>query len=88
MGRGGRLRNRHFGHHLLANSGYFGLRNMKTTESQDNPEAGTMLLREILSICRRFSQESDISAYAAIGALEMAKKTLIQMAEEHENGER
>jgi hypothetical protein len=51
---------------------------MKVERMPDNPDPGTMLCREIMAVCRRFGQESDVTAYQTIGALEMAKNAIIE----------
>ena len=42
-------------------------------------EAGAMLRRELRSVIRRYSQESDVTAYQAIGALRMVEHDIVDM---------
>lgn len=45
----------------------------------DNTEAPSQLRREIMNIIRRYGQESDVTIYQAIGALEIVKADLIDI---------
>jgi hypothetical protein len=42
-------------------------------------EAGAMLRRELRSVIRRYGQESDITAYQAIGALRVVEHDIVDM---------
>lgn len=48
----------------------------------DSNQAATMLYAEIMATIKRYGAESDVSAYQAIGAIEMAKFSLIEMIED------
>ncbi len=42
-------------------------------------DAGAMLRRELRSVIRRYGQESDVTAYQAIGALRMVEHDIVDM---------
>ena len=48
-------------------------------EGNSNEDAGTMLRRELHNVIRRYGQESDVTAYQAIGALRMVEYDIIEM---------
>lgn len=44
-----------------------------------NPNAGAMLRHEVRSVLRRYGQESDLTAYQAIGAIRMIEHDIVHM---------
>jgi len=56
------------------------------TDQTNNAEAPTQLRREILNIIRRYGQESDVTVYQALGALEVVKADLIDMLDRAKEG--
>jgi hypothetical protein len=46
---------------------------------EGDPSAGAMLRNEIRSVIRRYGQESDITAYQALGALRVVEHDILDM---------
>lgn len=47
-----------------------------------NPTASDQLRREIHAVIRRYGQESQVTAYQAIGVLEIVKFDIVDMLEQ------
>ena len=45
--------------------------------SDEQPDAGSQLRRELFNVIRRYGKESAVTVYQAIGALEIVKADLI-----------
>ena len=50
---------------------------MNAPMGNPKPEANTMLKKEMEALIYRYSQESDVTVYSVIGALEVVKQNLM-----------
>lgn len=56
-----------------------GVRGCAKPSRMTDPTTGSMLRKELLAVVKRYGQESDVTVYQLIGALEVVKQDVLDM---------